>query len=91
MQDKIDYEKFYEDLFKTLVDGAESSKRGAVGAHVNDIINDAKKSGYLINGMEKEFLKGIPIYFEKKGIRVDISEMDLSGVTYLLDSIDNKD
>lgn len=87
MQDNIDYEKFYEDLFKTLVDRAESSKRGAIGTHVNNIINEAKKSGYLINGMEKEFLKGMVIFFEKKGTRVNISEMDLSGITYLLDGI----
>lgn len=88
MQDNIDYEKFYEDLFKTLV---ESSKRGAVGAHVNDIISEAQRSGYLINGMEKEFLQGMVIYFEKKGTRLDISEMDLSGKTYLLDDIGDKD
>ena len=83
MSNKIDcekfYEKFYEDFFRDMEIGSERTERGKIAANVSEIINEAHKLGYIKNGMEKEFLKGMFSYFEKKGINVEISDLSIIG------------
>lgn len=84
MQDNIKCDKFYEDLFKCLMVGLKKGNKGGltIGANINVIINEARRSGYLVDGMEKEFLKDMFTYFEKKGIKVVISNISI--ISYLL-------
>lgn len=89
MQDNIECDKFYEDLFRCLVVGLKKSNKGGltIGVNINEIINEARKSGYLVDGMEKEFLKGMFTYFEKKGIKIVIQNISI--ISYLLNDMEN--
>ncbi len=66
------YNKFYEDLFKQVMEGIAGSKKGEIGASIGDIIAEARKLGFLIEGKENEILRGLKIYFNSRGIKFDI-------------------
>lgn len=66
------YTKFYEDFFKQIVEGIEGSKKGEIAASIDEIINEAKKLGFAIEGKEKDILIGMNIYFSTRGIKSNI-------------------
>lgn len=66
------YTKFYEDFFKQIVEGIEGSKKGEIAAPIDGIISEAKKLGFVVEGKEKDILRGMDIYFSTRGIKPDI-------------------
>jgi hypothetical protein len=66
------YTKFYEDLFKQIVEGLETSKKGEIAAPIEAMISEAQKLGFPVEGKEKDLLKGIDIYFGTRGIKTEI-------------------
>jgi len=65
------YTGFYDDFFKQIVQGITTSKKEEIAAPMSAIIDEAKKIGYDIVGKEREFLKGMELYFRMRGIRVE--------------------
>ncbi len=68
----LEYTKYYEDFFKQIVEGIEGSKKGEIAAPVDDVINEAKKLGFVVEGKEKDILRGMDIYFSLRGIKTNI-------------------
>lgn len=66
------YTKFYEDFFKQIVEGIAGSKKGEIAAPIDGVINEAKKLGFVVEGKEKDILRGMDIYFSTRGIKPDI-------------------
>lgn len=67
-----EYTKFYEDFFKQIVEGITESKKGEIAAPIDGIISEAKKLGFLVEGKEKDILRGMDIYFSTRGIKPNI-------------------
>jgi len=67
-----EYTKFYEDLFKQIVDGIVASKKGETAATIDAIIEEAKKLGFVTENKEKDILRGMDIYFNTRGIKPTI-------------------
>ncbi len=67
-----EFTKFYEDFLNQIIDGITVSKTGDIAAPISSIIDDAKKVVCIVDGSEKEFLKGMNTYFDMRGIRTDI-------------------
>jgi hypothetical protein len=61
------YEKFYEDLYKQIVDGIDASSTGVIMTAPQDLLEEARKEGY---GIEKDddLFDGIYIYFNRRGM-----------------------
>lgn len=64
------YTNFYEDLFRQIVEGIATAKRGEIATHVNAIIGEAEKD-FDIKGKEEEFLKGMKLYFKTRWIKAE--------------------
>ena len=67
-----DYTKFYEDFFKQIIEGITVSKKDEIAAPIEGIISEVKKLGFLIEGKERDILRGMDIYFGIRGIKSDI-------------------
>lgn len=66
------YTKFYEDFFKQIAENIEYSKKGDIAASIEGVISEAKKLGFVIEGKEKDILRGMDIYFSTRGIEPSI-------------------
>lgn len=64
------YTKFYEDFYKQITLGMETSKKDKIAAPINAIIVEAQKLGFAVTGNEKGFLKGMELYFKMKKIEI---------------------
>lgn len=62
------YEGFYEDFYKQIIEGMETSKKGEIAAPISAIIGEAQKLGLDIIGNEKGFLRGMELYFKIRKI-----------------------
>lgn len=65
------YTGFYEDFFKQIAEGMTVSKKGEIAAPINAIISEAQKLGFVVVGKEKDFLKGMDLYFNIRGIATE--------------------
>lgn len=65
------YTNFYEDLFRQIVEGIATSKKGEIAAPVNAIINEAETRSFNIRGKEEEFLRGMKLYFKIRWIKAE--------------------
>jgi hypothetical protein len=61
------YERFYNDLYKQIVDAIDGSTTGVIMTAPKDLLEEARKEGF---GVEKEsdLLDGIYIFFSRRGI-----------------------
>lgn len=66
------YTKFYEDFFKQIVEGIAGSKKGEIAASIDEVIGEAKKLCFAVEGKEKDILIGMDIYFSTRGIKPNI-------------------
>lgn len=67
-----EFAKFYEDFMKQIMDGITTSQTGEIAAPINNIIEDSKKMIPVVEGKEKELLRGINIFFNIRGIKTEI-------------------
>lgn len=68
------YTDFYDDFYKQIVQGIETSKKEGVAASVNSIIDEAQKRGCVVIGKERDFLRGMELYFKIR--RISIEEIE---------------
>jgi hypothetical protein len=68
------YEDFYNSFYQQIIGAISSSKKGEIGAAVEDIINEAKKLGYDIKNGGRALLRGMNIYFGVKGIKAQTQD-----------------
>jgi len=69
------YTGFYDDFFKQIVQGIATSKKEEIAALISAIIDEAQKVGYSVVGKEREFLRGLELYFKIRGIRVEKADV----------------
>lgn len=67
-----EYTQFYEDLFKQIVDGIVTSKKGETATTIDAVIEEAKKLGFATENKEKDILRGMDIYFNTRGVKPTI-------------------
>lgn len=66
------YNDFYENFFKQIVEGITGSKKGEIAAPIDATIDETKKMGFIMEGNEIGFLRGMDIYFDIRGIKLNI-------------------
>ncbi len=66
------YNDFYENFYKQIMEGIVGSKKGEIAAPIDATIEEAKKMGFAIDGNEIGFLRGMEIFFVLRGIKFNI-------------------
>lgn len=64
------YTGFYDDFFRQIIQGMADSNKDDIAAPINSIIEEGQKTGYVSIGKEKDFLKGMELYFKIRGVSI---------------------
>jgi len=67
-----EFESFYIDLEKTVLNFIEKSKDKSAAINIDNIVTEAKKTIYDIYNRKDLFLRGLAQYFKEKGMTVEI-------------------
>lgn len=70
------YTGFYDSFFEHITQYMEESKKEDIAATISSIIEESQRTGYLTIGKEKDFLRGMELYFKIKGLRVEKMKTD---------------
>ena len=65
------YTGFYDDFFKQIIQGMADRNKEEIAAPINSIIEESQKMGYASVGKEREFLRGMELYFKIRGISIE--------------------
>lgn len=66
------YDKFYVCIEQQIMKGIVHSNEGSIAAYTDTVINEAKNIIFIDN--EKEFLRGLSIFFKRKGVMISYTE-----------------
>lgn len=66
------YTKFYENIFRQIVEGIEISQKKEIAAPVESMVDEAKKLGFDVEGKENDLIRGMEIYFNTRNITTEV-------------------
>ena len=77
-----EYTGFYDEFFKQIVQGMADRNKEEIAAPISSIIEEGQKMGYTSVEKEKDFLRGMELYFKIRGISSEKMEMDENNLVF---------
>ncbi len=71
-----DFEPFYSDLEKTVIEFIKNSKEKNAAVEIGNIIGEAKKTIHNVDSKKDIFLRGLVQFFSERGISSEVRKAD---------------